>query len=132
MTTCPYSYAQNNGIEVKYYDFEEFSWICGKFWEKSLIGIKKWYDEITEREILAHELWHFLSWTENNIHFSKYDEQAADVCAREFLIPKTELISLIEDNEGIADACLLAAHFGVSIETMQKRICEVFDLVRNF
>lgn len=132
MTTCPYSYAKENDIQIKYYDFEEFSGICGRFWKKSLIWIKKWYDKITEREILWHELWHFLSWTENNIHFSKYDEQEADKFGRDFLVPKNDLLRAIEDNEWICDSHYLAIIFWVSIETMKKRICEVFSLEGNF
>ena len=132
MTTCPYTYAKEHDIQIKHYDFEEFSGICGTFWNKSLIWIKNWYDPITEREVLWHELWHFLSWTENNIHFSKWDEQEADKFGREFLIPTSELIRAIEDNEWICDTYCLATIFGVSAETMQARVREVFNLPTNF
>ncbi len=100
--------------------------------ENFYIGLKKGLDFIKEREVLAHEIGHILTNTTNNIHISKYDEQEADVAGRDFLINATELISLIEDNEWIADASILASYFGVSLETMQKRICEIFNLPRNF
>lgn len=95
------------------------------------IGLKKWMDFIREREVLSHEIGHILTDTTNNIHISKWDEQEADQAGREFLIQKEDLVTLIEENEWIADAPLLASHFGVSVETMQKRICEVFDLKKK-
>lgn len=125
---CPYQYAYENDIQIKKYDFEEFSGICWKFWWKSLIGIKSGYDIVTEREVLSHELWHFISWTEENVHFSKYNEQKADRCGREFLIPYNELIEAIEDEEWTCDATTLACRFWVSVETMMQRIHEAFNL----
>lgn len=125
---CPYQYALANDIRIKKYDFEEFSGICGRFGGKSLIGIKSWYDEITEREVLSHELWHFIDGTEDSVHFSKFDEQRADRCGREFLIPYDELISAMEDEEWVCDANTLACKFWVSTDTMMKRIREVFNL----
>ena len=100
--------------------------------ENFYIGLKKWLDFIKEREILAHEIWHILTDTADNIHVSKYDEQLADISGREFLINTDDLVSLIEENEWVADASILASHFWVSVETMQKRICEIFGLPRNF
>ena len=128
MTPCPYTYAREHDIQIKKYDFEEFSGICGRFGDNALIGIKDWYDIVTEREILWHELGHFLSGTENNIHFSKYDEQKADRFGRDFLIPRDELERAIEDIDGNADASILAMRFGVSIETMMERIRDLFRL----
>lgn len=100
--------------------------------EKFYIGLKKWLDFIKEREVLAHEIGHILTDTADNIHISKYDEQEADASGRDFLINRDDLISLMEENEWIADACYLASHFWVSVETMQKRICELFNLPKNF
>lgn len=129
---CPYSYCSENGIILNRYNFSAIDWICSKMGENFYIGLKKWLDFIKEREILAHEIWHILTDTADNIHVSKYDEQLADISGREFLINTDDLVSLIEENEWVADASILASHFWVSVETMQKRICEIFGLPRNF
>lgn len=125
---CPYQYAYANDIQIKKYDFEEFSGICGRFGGKALIGIRAGYDLITEREVLSHELGHFISGTEDNIHFSKWSEQKADRCGREFLIPYDELISEIESDDWTADATVLACKFWVSVDTMIQRIKDVFHI----
>ena len=100
--------------------------------ENFYIGLKKWLSLREEREVLSHEIGHILTDTTDNIHISKWDEQEADQAGREFLIQKEDLVSIIEENEWIADACYLASHFGVSEDFMKKRICEVFNLPRNF
>lgn len=68
-------------------------------------------DFVREREVLAHEIGHILTDTADNVHISKYDEQAADRSGRDFLINKEDLATLIEENEGVADASMLAIHF---------------------
>lgn len=83
---------------------------------------------IQEREVLSHEIGHIITDTADNIYISKWDEQRADVAWREFLINAEEVISLIEENEWVADAQLFASYFGVSVETMEKRIREIFNL----
>lgn len=129
---CPYAFCSENGIILNRYNFSAIDWICSKMGENFYIGLKKWLDFIKEREILAHEIWHILTDTADNIHVSKYDEQLADISGREFLINADDLVSLIEENEWVADASILASHFWVSVETMQKRICEVFNLPKIF
>lgn len=129
---CPYAFCSENGIILNRYNFSAIDWICSKMGENFYIGLKKWLDFIKEREVLAHEIGHILTDTADNIHISKYDEQEADASGRDFLINRDDLISLIEENEWIADACYLASHFWVSVETMQKRICELFNLPKNF
>lgn len=129
---CPYSYCSENGIILNRYNFSAIDGICSKMGENFYIGLKKWLDFIKEREVLAHEIWHILTDTADNIHVSKYDEQLADISGREFLINADDLVSLIEENEWVADASILASHFWVSVETMQTRICEVFNLPKIF
>lgn len=129
---CPYTFCSENGIILNKYNFSTIDWICSKMGENFYIGLKKGLDFVREREVLAHEIGHILTDTADNIHVSKYDEQLADISGREFLINADDLVSLIEENEWVVDASILASHFWVSIETTQKRICEIFDLPKNF
>lgn len=108
---CPYAFCSENGIILNRYNFSAIDGICSKMGENFYIGLKKGLDFVREREVLSHEIGHILTDTADNIHVSKYDEQLADISGREFLINADELFSLIEDNEGVADASILASHF---------------------
>ena len=129
---CPYAFCSENGIILNRYNFSAIDGICSKMGENFYIGLKKGLDFVREREVLSHEIGHILTDTADNIHISKYDEQEADASGRDFLINRDDLISLIEENEWIADACYLASHFGVSEDFMRKRIAEVYNLPYNF
>ncbi len=79
-------------------------------------------DAVQEREVIAHEIGHFLTGTTDNIYRDKYIEKLADEAGANFLISKEEIVNHIEENEGICDAQHLSQIFGVSLPYMMNFI----------
>jgi Zn-dependent peptidase ImmA (M78 family) len=125
---CPYRYIRDNNIDFDRYDFGETEGSCMWMGGNAYIGVIIWLSQVREREVLGHEIGHFLDGTTNNMHFSKFDEQKADRSGWAFLVPYDKLISAIEDEEWECDASILACKFGVSFDFMQQRIREAFAL----
>lgn len=125
---CPYQYMKTNDIDFDRYAFGENDWIA-MTWPSGLwyIGVIRGLSPLREREVLGHEIGHFLTGTTNNIHFSKYDEVKAETSWQEFLIPYDKLIEAIEEDEGQCDAEVLACKFGVSFDYMYDRLKRLFS-----
>lgn len=124
----PYQYIRENCIEFSREKFRDIDGISVAIGTEKYIWVKEWLTEIQEREILAHEIWHFETDTVSYIHAGKYYENLAEKKWSELLIPADEVFRAIEENEGVCDVSFLAPLFWVSFDYMKKRILSLWNI----
>lgn len=120
-----YRKARELGIIVKEYDFQEIDGISVFTGYAKYIYVNSNLTDKEKRDTVAHEMVHFEDWTVWVHHIIA--EKRAEKGKRERLIPCDKLRKAINDF-GEYGIWFLATLFGVSYETMELRIQDIFDL----
>lgn len=129
---------QDVGIRIFYLPIKPSKFSAMYLYDHDLggcIGINVWHPEERRRWSLAHDYGHFLAhrykptmFVANNYQRMPISEQFADRFAAYFLMPASGLtmrfndIRKTKDKIVVADLCILAHYYGVSVEALTLRL----------
>ena len=118
------NYIKDNGIRVLKTYMEKTRWVALERNSRMNIVLSDNMDEVQEREVLSHEVWHIIDWTVDT-HICFLWEKRANKIWRSVMIPYDKLKSAIEEIWE-CDLTILAKVFWCSYEFMERRMHDLF------